>query len=36
MGGIPPVRTREHFDFLVTEYLPRHEKKDGGIFRFYP
>jgi len=33
---ITPVRGRWHFDYLVTEYLPDHEKHEGGIFRRYP
>jgi hypothetical protein len=31
---ISPVRERQHFDYLIAEYLPKHEKEEG-IFRRY-
>lgn len=31
---ITPVRGRGHFDFLLTDYLPKHER-EGGMVRMY-
>ncbi|MGD0388202.1 MAG: hypothetical protein ABSC42_04525 [Tepidisphaeraceae bacterium] len=31
---LTPVRDREHFDFLVAKYLPKHEREEG-IARTY-
>ncbi|MDB5322896.1 MAG: hypothetical protein JWN40_4527 [Phycisphaerales bacterium] len=31
-----PVKNKKHFDYLVTEYLPKHEPEQAGIFRLYP
>lgn len=31
-----PVRNRGHFDYLTTEYLPKHEQEQAGICRIYP
>jgi len=30
-----PVKNREHFNHHLTEYLPRHESEQAGIFRKY-
>lgn len=30
--NISPVRAREHFEYLVTTYLPKHER-EGGLVR---
>ena len=32
---VAAVRDREHFDYLVTQYLPDHETSQGGAFRRY-
>jgi hypothetical protein len=28
-----PVKARPHFDYLMTEYLPKHQTEQAGIFR---
>lgn len=32
---ITPVKGRAHLDYLLTEYLPKHETEQAGIFRRY-
>jgi len=29
------VADREHLNYLLETYLPRHEREEGGIFRKY-
>ena len=29
------VRTRAHLEYLLKTYLPKHEKREGGIVRIY-
>jgi hypothetical protein len=33
---ITPVRNRDHFNYLVEEYLPKHAIVEQGIVRVYP
>ncbi|HEY1684815.1 MAG TPA: transposase [Tepidisphaeraceae bacterium] len=30
-----PVRNRRHFEYLIREYLPQHEREQGGICRVH-
>jgi hypothetical protein len=32
---LTPVRNKSHFDYLITTYLPKHEKRENGMLRIF-